>query len=149
MSKKFDKVQASGQMTKFETGAVRDIQGGKGRFDLIPAYPMWRLARHFENGAKKYDDDNWKKGIPLRTYMNSANRHWQKLMAGWVDEDHAAAIMWNICGFIWTKKMIELGKLPATLDNMPKDWEPFDDSEDDIKVPVNLIPTELVTKASK
>jgi hypothetical protein len=34
------------------------------------------------------------------------------------DEDHAAAIAWNIFAFIHTKEMIDQGKLPKELDNI-------------------------------
>ena len=36
---------------------------GKGRCDLLPPNALLRLARHFENGSKKYGDRNWEKGI--------------------------------------------------------------------------------------
>ena len=46
-------IQDSGNRREFETGAVRDMQEGKGRCDLLPAAAILRLARHFENGCKK------------------------------------------------------------------------------------------------
>ncbi|MCA9333639.1 hypothetical protein KC963_01195 [Candidatus Saccharibacteria bacterium] len=33
------------------------------------------LCRIFQNGAKKYDLDNWKKGFSTRELLNSALRH--------------------------------------------------------------------------
>ena len=54
-------IQDSGNRREFETGAVRDMQEGKGRCDLLPAAAILRLARHFENGCKKYGDRNWEK----------------------------------------------------------------------------------------
>lgn len=124
---KFDSVKDSGQRTQFGTGAVRDIQQGKGRFDLIPYRALNRLASHFENGSIKYGDSNWKRGIPLRTYLNSAARHLYKLLDGWNDEDHAAAVIWNLACFIHTKECIDEGILPKELDNMKESMEPPSD----------------------
>ena len=148
----------SGNRTEFETGAVRDIQQGKGRFDLMPldimesllwAYEhgnyaasgmfsdviayidkfkkdgtpdglfravccyaratrkdifalMLDVARHFENGALKYGEHNWQKGIPISRYIDSALRHLMKELAGETDEDHAAAFVWNCMCAAWT-----------------------------------------------
>lgn len=111
----YENVKDSGSRAEFETGAVRDIQEGKGRFDLIPADSLQRLAQHYENGAKKYGDRNWEKGQPLYTYLNSANRHITKLTDGQFDEDHASAIVWNIFSFIHIWNQIVQGKLPWSL----------------------------------
>ena len=43
-------IKDSGERTKFETGAVRDMNEGKGRFDLLPMCVLLRLARHYESG---------------------------------------------------------------------------------------------------
>lgn len=123
----FDKVVDSGERHQFPTGSQRDIRAGKGRFDLLPMYALLRLARHFENGAKKYGDDNWRKGQPLSVYLNSAMRHLAKFAAGMTDEDHLAAAAWNVLCLIETAKAIEEGILPAELDDLdfslkPKEW---------------------------
>ena len=55
------KIKDSGERREFSTGAVRDMAEGKGRCDLLPACAILRIARHFEAGAKKYDDRNWEK----------------------------------------------------------------------------------------
>ena len=117
----FDSVQDSGERQQWDTGSQRDSQAGKGRFDLIPFYPIERLAIHFENGAKKYGDDNWKLGQPLSQYVNSAMRHVFKMAEGWTDEDHPAALMWNAQAFMWTKNEIDHGRLPAELDDIKWD----------------------------
>jgi hypothetical protein len=110
-------VKDSGKRQQFATGAVRDDQDGKGFFDSIPYEALECLAKLYEAGAKKYGDDNWRKGIPLRAYLNSATRHLLKLNNGWADEDHAAAVLWNICGYVWTACQVKAGKLPASLAN--------------------------------
>jgi hypothetical protein len=117
---KFEKVQDSGSRQEFNTGSVRDCNDGKPRFDLITPLAEYRLAMHYANGAKKYGDDNWTKGQPLRRYIESAKRHIFKLQMGFTDEDHEAAAIWNLTAFMHTKMMIKAGVLPAELDNMPR-----------------------------
>ena len=94
------KLHDSGQRREFETGAARDMEAGKGRFDLLPACAIARLARHYEAGANKYEDRNWEKGIPISVMMDSALRHMFKYMDGQTDEDHLVAAAWNIMGAV-------------------------------------------------
>lgn len=107
----------SGHRREFESGAVRDMPDEKGRYDLIPATALHRLALVYERGAKKYEENNWMKGIPLNSYLDSAMRHINQLKLGYEDEDHAAQAAWNMMAFIWTLEAIERGKLPQELDN--------------------------------
>ena len=113
----WDRVKDSGEKQEFSTGSMRDTARGKGRFDLISWYAVWRLARHYENGAQKYAEDNWRKGQPLMRYFNGTIRHMVKWAMGATDEDHLAAAMWNIACIIEHEKDITAGKLPAELDN--------------------------------
>lgn len=89
-------IQDSGDRTQFSSGAVRDMHEGKGRFDLMEPELLFRLAKHYEAGAKKYTDRNWEKGIPVSSCVDSAMRHLVKYLAGWKDEDHLAAVAWNV-----------------------------------------------------
>jgi hypothetical protein len=115
----FDKVVDSGERQSFETGSVRDTRAGKGRFDLIPPYALYRLARHYENGAKKYGDHNWLKGQPVSRYLDSAIRHLFKYLGGFRDEDHLTAVAWNALAAVETLYRIEASMLPKTLDDVP------------------------------
>lgn len=153
------KILDSGNRRQFESGAVRDIQEGKGRCDLLPLdvvaemigdnpnkpdpvilyiskfqldgdiYHLYealevftdrhftgetlskswynmilQVAIHFEEGAKKYGENNWQKGIPVRCYIDSAVRHYLKFLRGDKDEPHDRAFCWNILCAIWTCK---------------------------------------------
>ncbi len=60
------------------------------------------VAKHFEEGAKKYNDNNWRLGIPVKCYIDSAVRHYLKCIAGWGDEPHDRAVIWNLMCAIWT-----------------------------------------------
>ena len=92
----YEKVKDSGERQQFASGAVRDTQRGKGRFDLLAMFALERLAKHYENGAAKYGDRNWEKGIPESRYIDSAMRHLVKYVQGEDSEDNLAAAAWNI-----------------------------------------------------
>ena len=123
-------IKDSGDRTEYATGAVRDLKEGKGRCDLMPlevvggllcgddadtiltieALPdevkifdmLLEVSKHFEQGAKKYGEGNWQKGIPVHSYIDSAIRHYLKFCAGWHDEPHDRAFVWNLMCCIWT-----------------------------------------------
>ena len=63
---------------------------------------MLELSKHFAEGMKKYGKDNWKKGIPISSYMDSGIRHYLKVKAGWNDEPHDKAFIWNLICACWT-----------------------------------------------
>ena len=118
-AKKFQ-VKDSGERQAFETGSQRDSREGKGRFDLLPTLPTRELAIHYEQGAVKYGDHNWKKGQPLMRYVDSAMRHINALVAGEPTENHAIAASWNMFSYRWTLNEIENGRLPKELDDRPE-----------------------------
>ena len=60
------------------------------------------VSKHFEEGAKKYGEHNWQKGIPTHCYIDSAVRHYLKWLRGDDDEPHDRAFCWNIMCCIWT-----------------------------------------------
>lgn len=67
------------------------------------SYTMFlEVAKHFEEGAKKYGEGNWTKGIPAHCYIDSAVRHYLKLLRGDNDERHDRAFCWNLLCCIWT-----------------------------------------------
>lgn len=137
-------IKDSGERREFDTGAVRDIQDGKGRCDLMPLRVVARfmddevissislfmkdydtqylyaalqffadkhyadeptmvleVAKHFEEGAKKYGENNWQKGLPVSCYIDSAIRHYLKFCRGDNDEPHNRAFVWNLLCCIW------------------------------------------------
>lgn len=89
-------IKDSGDRTRFETGAVRDMHGGKGRMDLLPMSAIIELSKHCEEGAEKYGEHNVDKGIPQHSLCDSAMRHLVKYMRGDQDENHLRAAAWNI-----------------------------------------------------
>lgn len=93
-------IKDSGERTEFSTGAVRDMHTGKGDMASLPANAILRVSKHYENGAAKYGRWNYTKGIPTSSFLDSALRHLFKYLAGYDDEDHAAAAAFNILGLI-------------------------------------------------
>lgn len=63
---------------------------------------LLEVAKHFEEGGKKYGDNNWQKGIPVNVYIDSALRHYFKFLRGDKDEPHDRAFCWNILCAVWT-----------------------------------------------
>lgn len=96
------KIKDSGNRREFESGAVRDIQEGKGRMDLLPWAAIMEVAKHCENGAKKYGEHNVDKGIPTHSLCDSAARHLAKYLDGQTDEPHLLAAAWNL---LWAVQM--------------------------------------------
>jgi hypothetical protein len=96
----------SGTREEYASGMVRDTEAGKPRFDLLlpEGVPyaeqfLTRVAELLARGADKYGDRNWEKGTgaeELRRALSSANRHFIQWMAGETDEDHAAAVFFNL-----------------------------------------------------
>jgi len=85
----------SGQREEFDSGAKRDTQTGKPRYDLIPAGPLKRLAELMARGAEKYDDNNWTKGMPASRFLASLMRHIEAYRLGDREEDHLAGVVFN------------------------------------------------------
>lgn len=77
-------------------------EGSPIKQDLIFAKAMMDLSVHYKNGALKYAERNWEKGLPVHSFIDSAIRHLCKEMLGWDDEPHDIAVMWNLYGAIWT-----------------------------------------------
>lgn len=93
----------SGQRTEFDTGAVRDMHTGKGRFDLLPWNAIMQVSKHCEMGALKYGEHNVDKGIPVHSLIDSGIRHIVKFWLRWEDEPHLQAACWNL---LWALEMM-------------------------------------------
>jgi hypothetical protein len=111
----------SGTRTEFASGAVRDGAAKKGRLDLIPYWPMLAYGAILEAGAKKYAPNNWRKGMPISSYIKSAENHLQKYKSGFRDEPHLWQALWNIAGAVHTQIQIYLGIYPAAYNDLWSD----------------------------
>ena len=107
-------VKDSGKREEYDSGMRRDTNEGKIRYDLVIPEDMQepmlkRLAVHMTKGAGKYGDRNWEKATgeaEMARFRESAFRHFMQWYLGEVDEDHAAAVYFNIQGVEYCKEKI-------------------------------------------
>lgn len=91
----------SGKRQEFSTGMRRDVTDGKERYDLLDLPMLKRWAGLMARGAAKYGEHNWKLASTeeeLNRFKQSAIRHFYQWFEGQTDEDHAAAIFFNVAG---------------------------------------------------
>lgn len=103
----------SGKREAYDSGMVRDTQEGKPRFDLllVSGVPfesqfLTRLAALLERGATKYGERNWQKANSpeeLERFVASGMRHMVQWATGELDEDHAAAVAFNLMAAEYVK----------------------------------------------
>lgn len=90
----------SGVREVYDSGMVRDTTTDKTLWALVYDGPMLkRWAEHLTKGAKKYTERNWMKAeseVEYNRARDSAARHFAQWMNHKVDEDHAAAVLFNI-----------------------------------------------------
>lgn len=96
----------SGKRQEYITGMVRDSQDGKPRFDLLLAANLpygaqflTRMAALAQRGAEKYTARNHEKSRTpeeLDRFKASALRHLMQWISGETDEDHSAAVAYNL-----------------------------------------------------
>lgn len=109
----------SGKRRVFKSGAQRDVNETKGRFDLLPMHALIRAARIYQHGGEKHGIRNWEKGMPLSACYDSGMRHLALHIAGYDDEDHLGQALWNLASGAETEERIRQGILPQELDDLP------------------------------
>ena len=99
-----------------EAGVKHD--GGKERFDLIPARPLFDLAQVYSYGAEKYTDRNWQKGLAWGRVFAAIMRHlWRWWLGASLDEEsglpHLAHAAWGCLALLeYTNTHLELDDRP-------------------------------------
>lgn len=88
---------------QFATGAQRDTAAGKLRMSLVPQQELKRVMKRYLDGAEKYGENNWMRGMPLSAYYDCMHRHLEAWWRGDDTEDHAAAVVWNMLCAMWTE----------------------------------------------
>ena len=110
-------VKDTGVRQEFASGMVRDVTTGKVQHWRALTGPMFdRWSEHLTKGAAKYPDvcpgvPNWTlaKGAPEEfRFKESALRHFVQWYRGETDEDHAAAVFFNINGYEYVRSLADV-----------------------------------------
>lgn len=98
--------KANGEKLTYKSGFKKETDINKPRFDLlIPKSTkfdnsmLYRWSMLLSRGANKYSERNWEKANSLEEmdkFKASAFRHFMQWFHGETDEDHAAAILFNV-----------------------------------------------------
>lgn len=100
----------SGKRQEFSSGMKRDTQENKARYDLIEPLALERWAMLMARGAEKYGERNWELANSqeeANRFKASAWRHFVQWARGEEDEDHMAAVMFNLAAYELTKAKCE------------------------------------------
>lgn len=101
MNKGFE-TEDSGARKEFDSGMQRDVTDDKVDYSLVLDGPMFeRWAHLMDRGAKKYEKRNWMKADSIEErerFRESALRHFLQWYWGEDEEDHAAAVIFNLNG---------------------------------------------------
>ena len=93
-------------------GVNRSVPDGKPDLTLVDWDLIERVALHLGAHAAEKGRDNWRKACnpeDLLRFRQSAWRHHLALDRGLEDEDHAAALVWNVGGIELVRKRLREG----------------------------------------
>ena len=79
----------------FPTGSQRSKLDDV-RFDLVSPFALQRLAATYAEGARKFGDNNWRKGQPFSAVLNHILNHITLYLAGDKGTDHLAHAAWGL-----------------------------------------------------
>jgi hypothetical protein len=126
----------SGKRAAFANGGVRDTNEGKLRLDLVMPKNvpfedqlLVRWAELMRRGAEKYSDRNWEQfadEAAKERGKESALRHFMQWYFGFKDEDHGAAVLFNIGVHDYVEGVLE-GRWEAA---KPEDVEPVNELDE-------------------
>lgn len=109
-------VKDSGKRKEFDSGMVRDTEDNKTDYLSILDGPMFdRWANMLTKAKLKYPDvapgkANWTLANGTEEqlrFRKSAFRHFRQWLRGDVDEDHAAALFFNINGYEFVTEKLD------------------------------------------
>jgi hypothetical protein len=90
-----------GNVIRLASGVVRSNDDGKPDYTLVDTHMHERWARHMTANADEKGRNNWKLAHTdedLHRFLASAWRHFVAFQRGDTDEDHAAALLFNVAG---------------------------------------------------
>lgn len=102
----------AGELVEYPSGVLRGDKEGKINFLLVRDGPMMaRWAALLTLAAPQRGARNWMKANTaedLERFKESACRHFEQWLAGDTDEDHAAAVVFNINGVEYTREKLDV-----------------------------------------
>ena len=129
-------IKDSGEREQYDSGMVRDIEADKVDLTNLLHGPMLvRWAEHLTQAKDKYPDiepgmPNWtlaEGSEEYQRYRRSAFRHLIQWLLGMRDEDHAAAVMFNLNGAEYV-----LDKMNKSAGTAFAPTEPINDPDEDL-----------------
>ena len=96
--------EPAGTTAKFGTGAVRSDTVEAFRYDLVSPIGLREVARTCAEGAAKYGDWNWEKGMPVHDLLNHAIAHIYQFLSGDRSEPHLGHAAWNVLAAIHSQE---------------------------------------------
>ena len=94
-----------GTTAKFGTGAVRSSDVEEFRYDLVSPIGLREVARACAEGASKYGDWNWEKGMPVHDLLNHVLAHVYQFLGGDRSEPHLGHAAWGILAAIHSHEL--------------------------------------------
>ena len=102
-----DAVTVVENVVELPSGMVRSDNAGKTDYTLVRDGPMYeRWARHLTAAVPSKGKRNWMRADSaedLERFRESAARHFEAWLRGEDDEDHAAAVFFNVSGVEYVK----------------------------------------------
>jgi hypothetical protein len=95
----------SAEGVRFSTGAVRSRDAEATRYDLISPIGLEAVARTCAEGAEKYGEWNWEKGMPVHDLLNHVLRHINMFLAGDRSEQHLPHAAWGLLAAIHSHEL--------------------------------------------
>lgn len=120
-------INEGGEVT-FKTKEGVKFDQGKNRYDLISGYALDELVKIYTYGTKKYDDNNWRKGMKWGRVFGAMMRHaWAFWRGESLDPEsglpHLAHAAWNCFS------LMEYERIHPELDDRFPDLKTIDNQE--------------------
>jgi hypothetical protein len=100
----------SGKRVEYPSGMKREVADDKPDYTLCHLPMLKRWAEIMTRGKAKYGKDNWKRACSqeeLDRFKASAFRHFVQWLSGEKDEDHAAAVIFNLAAAEYVQEVID------------------------------------------
>ena len=100
-----DQGEEEAMTMKFKSGAVRSSDTKDVRYDLVSPIGLEAVARACAEGAERYGDYNWEKGMPVHDLLNHVLRHINLFLSGDREEDHLGHAAWGCMAAVHSDKL--------------------------------------------